>query len=131
MTIWGTGRALREFLHVDDAAAAMLHVASLDDPPDWVNVGSGEEVSILELARMVAEVVGFTGEIRTDPEQARRHAAQSGRRVAAPFHRLAAANLASRRPAANVRGFPSRTRVRLVANNVRRRTALARRQSQN
>lgn len=66
VTIWGTGRPLREFVHVDDMAWAVLHVASLDNPPDWVNVGSGEEVSILELARMVADVVGFTGEIQTD-----------------------------------------------------------------
>jgi GDP-L-fucose synthase len=65
-TIWGTGRPLREFLHVDDMASAVLHVATLDNPPDWVNVGSGEEVSILELAQMIAEVVGFTGEIKTD-----------------------------------------------------------------
>jgi GDP-L-fucose synthase len=67
VTIWGTGRPLREFLHVDDLASAVLHIASLDNPPDWVNVGSGDEVSILELAHMIAEVVGFTGEIRTDP----------------------------------------------------------------
>ena len=66
-TIWGTGRPLREILHVDDLASAALHVAALDDPPDWVNVGSGEEVSILELADLVAEVVGYTGEILTDP----------------------------------------------------------------
>ena len=56
VTIWGTGSPLREFLHVDDLASAVLHVATLDDPPDWVNVGSGDEVSILELAPMVAEV---------------------------------------------------------------------------
>jgi GDP-L-fucose synthase len=47
-------------------ASAVLHLATLDNPPDWVNVGSGEEVSILQLARMIAEVVGFTGEIKTD-----------------------------------------------------------------
>ena len=51
VTIWGTGSPLREFLHVDDMASAVLHVAALDNPPDWVNVGSGEEVSILELAQ--------------------------------------------------------------------------------
>jgi GDP-L-fucose synthase len=67
--IWGTGRAMREFLHVDDAASATLHAATLDDPPDWMNVGASEEVSILELAKMVADVVGFTGEIRTDPSK--------------------------------------------------------------
>jgi GDP-L-fucose synthase len=69
VVIWGTGSAMRELLHVDDAAAATLHVAAIDDPPDWINVGSGEEVSILELARMVAEAVGYEGEIRTDPEK--------------------------------------------------------------
>ena len=69
VVIWGSGRPLREFLHVDDLASAVLHLASLEDPPDWVNVGSGDEVSILELARMVAEVVGFPGEIVTDPSR--------------------------------------------------------------
>jgi GDP-L-fucose synthase len=69
VVIWGTGRAVREFVHVDDAAAATLHVAAMDDPPDWVNVGGGEEVSILELARMVAEATGFRGEIHTDPDK--------------------------------------------------------------
>jgi len=67
VSIWGSGGALREFLYVDDLAAAVLHVAALDEPPDWLNVGSGEEVSILDLARMVAEVVGYTGEFITDP----------------------------------------------------------------
>jgi GDP-L-fucose synthase len=69
VTIWGTGRAMREFLHVDDAAAATLHAASLAGPPDWMNVGASEEVSILELARMIAEVVGFAGQLRTDPSK--------------------------------------------------------------
>jgi GDP-L-fucose synthase len=70
VTIWGTGSPLREFLHVDDMASAVLHVASLGEPPDWVNVGSGEEVSILDLAKMIAGVVGFVGEIRTDTTRA-------------------------------------------------------------
>lgn len=67
VTIWGTGTPLREFMHVDDLAAACLHVLVLSDPPDWINAGSGEELSILDLARLIASVVGFAGDIRTDP----------------------------------------------------------------
>ena len=67
VTIWGTGTPLREFLHVDDLAAACFHLLQLDAPPDWVNVGVGDDVTILELAQSVARTVGFTGEIHTDP----------------------------------------------------------------
>jgi GDP-L-fucose synthase len=66
VVIWGSGRALREFLYVDDLASAVLFMASLENPPDWVNVGSGQEISILDLARLVAEVVGYRGRIVTD-----------------------------------------------------------------
>lgn len=66
VTIWGTGKPRREFLHVDDLAAGLLHLCSLDDPPDLVNVGTGTDISIMELAKKVAEVVGFQGEILTD-----------------------------------------------------------------
>lgn len=67
VTIWGTGTPRREFLHTDDLAAACFHLLGLDNPPDWVNVGTGEDLTILDLARHVAEVTGFTGEILTDP----------------------------------------------------------------
>jgi GDP-L-fucose synthase len=67
VTIWGTGSPRREFLHVDDLAAACFHVLGLDDPPDWLNVGTGEDLTILELAALVAKTVGFAGEILTDP----------------------------------------------------------------
>lgn len=67
VTIWGTGTPRREFLHVDDLAAACFHLLELDSPPDWVNVGTGEDITILELAKLVASTVGFTGEILTDP----------------------------------------------------------------
>lgn len=69
VTIWGTGTPLREFLHVDDLATACFHLLSLDDPPDWVNVGVGEDVTILNLAKLIAETTGYTGEILTDPSK--------------------------------------------------------------
>lgn len=67
VTIWGTGKPRREFLHVDDLAAGLLHLCSLDNPPDLVNVGTGNDISIMELAEKVAEVVNFQGDILTDP----------------------------------------------------------------
>ncbi len=69
VTIWGTGTPLREFLHVDDLADAILHLCELDNPPDWVNVGTSLDVSIFELARLVAKTIGFEGEIKTDPSK--------------------------------------------------------------
>lgn len=66
VTVWGTGTPLREFLHVDDLASACLHLLELDTPPDWVNVGSGQECSIGELAQTVKRVVGYEGELRFD-----------------------------------------------------------------
>lgn len=69
VTIWGTGTPLREFLHVHDLAAGILHLLQVENPPDLVNIGSGEEVSILELARLVATTVGYPGQILTDPSR--------------------------------------------------------------
>lgn len=69
VTIWGTGTPRREFLHVDDLASACFHLLGLDNPPDWVNVGTGEDLTILDLAKLVAGTVGFTGNIRTDPSK--------------------------------------------------------------
>lgn len=67
--IWGTGTPRREFLHVDDLARAILHLLQLDDPPDWVNVGTGKDISIRELAECIAEITGFKGEIRQDRDK--------------------------------------------------------------
>jgi GDP-L-fucose synthase len=64
--IWGTGTPLREFLHVDDLAAGILHLLGLADPPDLVNIGSGVEISILQLAQLVARTVGYTGRLTHD-----------------------------------------------------------------
>lgn len=66
VTIWGTGAPLREFLHVDDLADACCFLVQHENPPDWVNVGSGEEVSIQKLAESIARVVGFEGKINND-----------------------------------------------------------------
>lgn len=69
VTIWGTGSPRREFLHTKDLAQACFHLLNLDDPPDWVNVGVGEDVTILELAQLIAKTVGYEGEILTDPSK--------------------------------------------------------------
>lgn len=76
VVIWGSGTPRREFLHVDDMAAASLFVMGLDpvtyaantDPMlSHINVGTGTDISILDLARMVAQITGFKGRIVTDP----------------------------------------------------------------
>lgn len=66
VTIWGTGIARREFLHADDLAEGLLTVLGMENPPDWINVGSGSDVSIKELAELVAKVTGFQGELLWD-----------------------------------------------------------------
>lgn len=66
MTVWGSGRPLREFLHVDDLADAAVFLAGHYDGEMPINIGSGEEVSIGDLARMICKVVGFEGEIAFD-----------------------------------------------------------------
>jgi GDP-L-fucose synthase len=75
VTIWGSGTPRREFLHVDDMAAASVHVMELDPQTYWsaasptmshINVGSGEDCTIAELAQLVADVTGFDGRIEFD-----------------------------------------------------------------
>jgi GDP-L-fucose synthase len=66
VTAWGTGSPLREFLHVDDLADACAFLLRLEDPPDWINVGSGAEVTIRELTATVAAATGFAGKIAWD-----------------------------------------------------------------
>jgi GDP-L-fucose synthase len=63
---WGTGSPRREFLHVDDLADACAFLLRLADPPDWVNVGTGADVTIKELTELVAATVGFKGRIAWD-----------------------------------------------------------------
>ncbi len=66
VTIWGTGTPLREFLYVDDLADACLYLLDNYEGDETVNIGTGKELSIIELARCVADVIGFKGEILTD-----------------------------------------------------------------
>ena len=66
VTLWGTGSPLREFLHVDDLASATMFALENYDGEVALNVGSGEEVSIKELAETIKSSVGFTGEIHWD-----------------------------------------------------------------
>ena len=65
-TVWGTGSPRREFLHVDDCAEACLVLMERHSGEDIVNVGAGKDIPIAELATLVAEVVGYKGEIRWD-----------------------------------------------------------------
>ena len=93
VTIWGTGTPLREFLQVDDLAAACLFLMNLDDSrydallndpvvPGLINVGSGQEISIHDLALLVQDVIGFTGSLTFDtskPDGTPRKLADSSR----------------------------------------------------
>ncbi len=67
VTVWGSGTPKREFLHVDDCAAACIHLLeSYDNTDEWVNIGVGEDISIANLAGLVKEVVGYSGDIVYD-----------------------------------------------------------------
>jgi GDP-L-fucose synthase len=69
VTIWGSGTPLREFLYVDDCADACLFLMKGYSDALHVNVGSGEEIAIIDLARLVMEVLGHDGEVLTDPSK--------------------------------------------------------------
>ena len=78
VTIWGTGTPRREFIHVDDMAAACVHVMTLDPAVyrahtrpllSHINVGTGQDVTILELAETIVQVTGFGGELVFDPSK--------------------------------------------------------------
>ncbi len=66
LPVWGSGRPLREFLHVDDLADACVHLMTHDSSPVPTNVGTGDELSIRALAELVCEVVGFRGDLVFD-----------------------------------------------------------------
>ena len=65
-TLWGTGSPKREFLHVDDLASAVVHLGKTYNSSDHLNIGTGEDLTIKELAELVAELAGFKGELAWD-----------------------------------------------------------------
>ena len=69
VTLWGTGSPMREFLYVDDMAAACLHLMETYDAPEIVNIGTGEDVTIKELAETVKAIVGYEGDIQWDTDK--------------------------------------------------------------
>ena len=69
VVVWGTGTPRREFLYVDDLAGACIHLMKSYSSDELVNIGTGEDVTIAEFARVVAGVVGYTGTIGYDPSR--------------------------------------------------------------
>jgi len=69
VTVWGTGRPRREFLHVDDMADACLFVMNHYEGDGFLNIGTGRDMTIQELTALIRDVVGFEGEIRFDPSR--------------------------------------------------------------
>ena len=64
--LWGTGSPLREFLHVDDCASAITHLLKKKVSNDLINVGSGKDISIQDLATLISDLIGFSGRIVFD-----------------------------------------------------------------
>jgi GDP-L-fucose synthase len=69
VTIWGSGTPRREFLHVDDLASALVFLLEHYDSPETINVGTGQDVTIRELAETIAVVIGWDGDLRFDPSK--------------------------------------------------------------
>jgi GDP-L-fucose synthase len=66
LVVWGSGNPRREFLHVDDLAAACVFLLEKYDSPEIINVGCGEDISIRELAELICDIVGFQGGLAWD-----------------------------------------------------------------
>lgn len=66
VTLWGDGSSMREFLHVDDLAEACYICIQNYDEPEHINIGTGQDISIRELASIISDVIGFNGEIQWD-----------------------------------------------------------------
>ena len=66
VALWGTGTPRREFLHVDDLAGGIVHLLKIKNPPDWINIGYGSDITIRKLAETIIDVVGYSGKIFQD-----------------------------------------------------------------
>ena len=69
MSVWGSGSVRREFVHVDDCADALVHLLKHYNGVNQINIGTGEEITIKNLAEIICEVVGFTGELEFDAKK--------------------------------------------------------------
>ena len=106
LTVWGTGTPLREFLHADDCADALVHVMKVYSEDAHINIGSGREVTIADLARMVVRIVGCSRRDRFRCEQARRDPPEADEQRQARGARLETTHLTRRRDRAHVRAVP-------------------------
>ena len=106
VSVWGSGRPRRELLYVDDLADACLFLVEHYDDPEPINVGTGSDVSIAELAKLVREVVHPAAQIEFDPHPARRRPPQAARRRPAPPARLAPPDRTPRRSRAHLPMVP-------------------------
>lgn len=89
VVVWGTGAPLREFMHVDDLAEACLFLMERFDEPGFINVGTGKELSIRELAELIATIVGYSGKIvfdTTKPDGTPRKLMYVGRMTSMGWH---------------------------------------------
>ena len=123
VTIWGTGTPRREFLHVDDLADACVFLMERYDEASHINVGTGEDLSIRELAEVVRDIVHPAAVSAFRRVEAGRNAAQTARRLTAARARLAPSHLVARRDRLNLRVVP---RESAIPSHVRRRRRIDR-----
>jgi GDP-L-fucose synthase len=69
VTLWGTGKAMREFMHIDDVADATVFLMENYKGNEHINIGCGSDMTIMEVAKLIAKIAGFTGDIVTDPSK--------------------------------------------------------------
>jgi nucleoside-diphosphate-sugar epimerase len=112
VTVWGSGLVRREFMHVDDMAAASVHVMEPDEQQYWqgsdvsfshINVGTGTDCTVRELAETVAEVTGFRGHTTWDKKSPRRDTPEVAGCLIAHLPRMARDDQPSRRTDPNLR----------------------------